>query len=405
MMKRFFAVVLLLPILCLGFVSQAQAVTSTDQEVVSVAEIKKIDFSLFHSETCPHCKDEIEFIEDRLFKQYGEYVDFHLYEVNDPDNLALWQQYAFFHDADIKGVPMTFIDGEVISGFGSEKTTGKEILRTLDRQIAEKFPEFTSKYVSFAGEEERTMTIPLIGDIQPETFSLPLLTVILGILDGFNPCAMWVLLFLISLLLGIEDRKRMWLLGTIFIFSSGIVYFFFMAAWLKFLMFVGMVFAVRLIIGVVAVGIGVHSLKDYWDNRKNDGLVCKVSNKKGATKTFDKIKEIVYKKSIWWAVFGIVLLGFSVNLVELACSAGFPAIFTQVLSLNDLPQWKRYLYMFGYIIFYMLDDMIIFILAMITLQSKTVGSKYAKYANLAGGILMFVLGLLLVFKPQWLMFS
>ncbi|MBT4071324.1 MAG: thioredoxin family protein [Candidatus Magasanikbacteria bacterium] len=401
MIKRilmsFFALVLLF-----GIVAPAVAVDFQSHD----PEKDKVEFVLFHSKTCPHCKEEIEFIEEDLMEEYGEHVDFKMYEVGEVRGQDLFRQYASFYHAETGSVPITFIDGEVVYGFGNKNTTGKQIIRIIEEKIALTCPDFTQIYKDADSSEEQSIIhIPMIGEINAHSFSLPLLTVVLGVLDGFNPCAMWVLLFLISLLLGIEDRKRMWLLGGIFIFSSGLVYFFFMAAWLHFLMFVGMLFAVRLIIGALSIGIGAHSMRDYWKQRKADGLVCKVSKKDNTKKTFSKIKEIVYKKSLWWSILGIVLLGFSVNLVELACSAGFPAIFTQVLSLNDLPNWQRYLYMFGYILFYMIDDMIIFIIAMVTLKSKSVGTKYAKYANLIGGVLIFLLGVLLIFKPEWLMFG
>jgi len=155
----------------------------------------------------------------------------------------------------------------------------------------------------------------------------------------------------------------------------------------------------------VAVVVGGKSLKDFWKSRKTEGVVCEVSSKKNTQKIFAKIKDIVYKKSLWWSILGILLLGFSVNLVELACSAGFPAIFTQVLALNEMPIWKKYMYMVGYIFFYMLDDLLVFFIAMSTLKSKVFGTKYAKYTNLVGGLLILILGLLLIFKPEWLMFS
>ena len=135
-----------------------------------------------------------------------------------------------------------------------------------------------------------------------------------------------------------------------------------------------------------------------------DGVVCEVSGNKKTQTTFEKIKNIVYRQSLWWAIIGIVILGFSVNLLELACSAGFPAVYTQLLAMSGIPMWQRYLYMFVYIVFYMLDDMIVFILAMLTLKSKIIGGQYAKYANLVGGMLIFVLGILLIFKPGWIMF-
>jgi len=146
-------------------------------------------------------------------------------------------------------------------------------------------------------------------------------------------------------------------------------------------------------------------LWDYWKNRKADGVVCEVSQNKNTQTTFEKIKNIVHRQSLWWSILGIVLLGFSVNLVELACSAGFPAIYTQVLALNGLPMWQKYLYMLGYIFFYMLDDLIMFIIAVVTLKSRIVGSKFAKYSNLVGGVLILILGILLILKPEWLMFG
>ncbi|MBU2542642.1 hypothetical protein KJ785_03720 [Patescibacteria group bacterium] len=365
-------------------------------------ENNKVEFTLFHSETCPHCKEEIKFIEKKLKPIYSQYVDFQLYEIGEPKNQELFEQYGYFYKVDVRGVPLTFIDGIPVHGFGNEKTTGAEIIKIIEKKINERGLNGGEEQV--AGEED-IISIPILGDINVKTFSLPVLTLVIGLLDGFNPCAMWVLLFLISLLLGMENKKRMWLLGSIFIFASGAVYFFFMAAWLHFLMFIGMILLVRILVGAVAIGVGGKNIWDYWQNRKAEGVVCKVSKNEGAKNTFDKIKDIVYRKSLWWSILGILILGFSVNLVELACSAGFPAIFTQILSMSGLPMWQKYLYMAGYIVFYMLDDMIVFFVAMATLKSKVFGTKYAKYTNLFAGLMILILGILLIFKPEWLMFS
>jgi len=371
----------------------------------AVYDPEKVEFVLFHSTTCPHCQAEIEFIDSKLRPKYGDKVEFKLYEISDPANQAIFSQYSYFYKANVGGVPVTFIDGEVIYGYGNDKTTGQKIMSVIESKLIAKGLLDPANQTDFASSTGDIINIPVLGNVDIKAFSLPILTLVIGLLDGFNPCAMWVLLFLISLLLGIEDRKRMWLLGGLFILASGLVYFLFMAAWLQFLMFVGMIFAVRIVIGLVATGVGGKNLWDWWKMRKNEGVVCKVSKQTNTQKTFAKIKDIVYRKSLWWSILGIIILGFSVNLVELACSAGFPAIFTQVLSMSGLPAWQKYLYMFGYIVFYMLDDMVVFILAMVTLKSKTVGSKYAKYSNLIGGALIFILGILLIFKPGWLMFT
>ncbi|PLX28941.1 hypothetical protein C0581_00505 [Candidatus Parcubacteria bacterium] len=381
--------------------------SSYAEDELNLRDGDKFEYALFHLETCPHCRDEIEFIENEVMPKYGQYIDFKMYEVSEPENQKVFKQYQYYYKFQGGGVPVAVIDGKVVQGYGTDKTTGRQIMGIIEDRLRYGGVLDSDAIVEADQCEEgkECISIPVLGRIDATSFSLPILTVVLGLLDGFNPCAMWALLFLITLLLGMKDKKRMWILGSIFILSSGVVYFFFMAAWLQFLMFVGMITIVRLGIGLVAATVGGIQLRDWWRNRKADGVVCKVSKNEGTKKTFEKIKDIVYKKSLWWSIAGIILLGFSVNLVELACSAGFPAIFTQVLALNDLPMWQRYIYMFGYIVFYMLDDMIVFAIAMMTLKSKTVGGKYAKYANLIGGALIFILGLLLIFKPKWLMFG
>jgi len=362
----------------------------------------KIAYILFHLYECPHCRDEIEFINNILAPKYGQHIAFQALEVSSGANQQVFAEYSQKYGANITSVPVAFIDGEIVYGYDSGQNSGRKIIGIIEKKLREKGLLETDKPVK---DGENRINIPILGEINPEQFSLPLLTVIMGILDGFNPCAMWVLLFLISLLLGMEDRKRMWLLGSIFIITSGLVYFIFMAAWLQLLLFIGMIFAIRLIIGLVGIGVGIKNIRDWWDNRKADGIVCKVSQNTKTQSTFAKIKNIVHRKSLWWSLIGIILLGLSVNLVELACSAGFPAIYTQILALSGIPAWERYLYMVGYIFFYMLDDMAVFILAMLTLKSQMVGTKYAKYANLAGGIIILILGLLLIFRPEWIMFG
>jgi len=362
----------------------------------------KIEYALFHLDTCPHCRNEIEFIYNTLLPRYGNYIDFRMYEVSGSDNQQIFATYGQNHKVDINSVPVAFIDDEVVYGYNNAAATGQEIIGIIEKKLQEKGILQIEQPIT---DNEQKINIPILGQIDPYKFSLPLLTIIIGLLDGFNPCAMWVLLFLISLLLGMEDKKRMWLLGSLFITASGLIYFVFMAAWLQLLLFIGMIFIIRLVIGGIGVGVGIKNLHDWWNSRQADGIVCKVSQETKTQKIFSKIKDIIHRKNLWWSIAGIILLGFSVNLVELACSAGFPAIYTQILSLSNIPTWERYLYMCGYIVFYMLDDMVVFILAMLTLKSRLIGTKYAKHANLAGGIIILILGLLLIFKPEWIMFG
>ena len=224
----------------------------------------------------------------------------------------------------------------------------------------------------------------------------------MGLLDGFNPCALWTLFFLISLLLGMNDRKRMWTLGVAFIVASASVYFIFMSAWLNLVLFLGIIIWVRLFIALLALFGGGYSIREFFINKTN---VCKVTGNEKRQKVFEKLRNIVKQNNLWIALGGIVLLAFLVNLVELICSAGLPAVFTQVLAMNNLSTWGYYSYILLYILFFMIDDLFVFFIAMITFKMTGITTKYAKYSHLIGGVIMVVIGILLIFKPEWLMFG
>lgn len=257
-------------------------------------------------------------------------------------------------------------------------------------------------YEEAYGEEKvEKVNLPFIGYIDVQSFSLPLLTIIIAGLDGFNPCAMWVLLFLISLLLGMKNKKRMWILGSAFIVSSGVVYFLFLTAWLNVFLFIGFIFWVRIGIGVVAIASGAYHLREYYLNRPG----CKVTEDEKRQKIFAKLKAITQRKEFFYALIGIILLAVAVNVVELVCSAGLPAVYTSILAMTDLATWQYYMYLVLYIFIFMLDDLIIFFLAMGTLQMVGISKKYSRFASLIGGIIILILGLLLIFKPTWLIFG
>lgn len=236
-------------------------------------------------------------------------------------------------------------------------------------------------------------------NIDYSQLSLPGLTIVLGLLDGFNPCAMWVLVFLLTLLINTKDRKKIWLIGGTFIFISGLVYYLFMAAWLNAFLFIGYLKIARIIIGVGAIIFGVINIKDAIKYRGQ----CKVG--KSRFKIIEKIKAILAPRALPASLLGVIFLAFTVNLFELLCSAGFPAIYTATLTMAHLPGWQYYLYLLAYIILYMLDDLIIFIAAVLTLRLLSLTHKFSFYSNLIGGLLMVILGLLLIFRPEALILS
>lgn len=247
---------------------------------------------------------------------------------------------------------------------------------------------------------EELISLPFIGEISIASFSLPTLTVVLGLVDGFNPCAMWALVFLLTLLINTKDRKKIWWIGGTFILVSGIVYYLFMAAWLNAFIFITYIKVARWIIGLGAIAFGVYQVRDAIKYRGQ----CKVSTTKSRFKVIEKIKSFAKPRSLPASVLGVIFLAFSVNLIELLCSAGFPAIYTAALTLSDIPTWQYYLYILGYVCLFMFDDFLVFAAAVITMRMITFTEKISFYSNLIGGAVMVILGMLLIFKPEVLMF-
>ena len=251
---------------------------------------------------------------------------------------------------------------------------------------------------------EEKYEVPVLGKIKAKEVSLPLLAVVLGLVDGFNPCAMWILVFLISMLIGMKDRKKMWILGSTFILTSGLVYLFFMVSWLNLAVFLTSVKLIRLLIAIFSIVFGMYNIYRYVDGLdKEDG--CDVTDKKERKKIIAKIKKITSNQKFVLSVIGIMALAASVNVLELLCSLGLPVIFTNVLAINHLSAWEYAIYIFIYLVFFLIDDIIVFVIAMMSMKIKGISNKYTKYSHLVGGIIMVILGILMALKPEWLMFN
>ena len=246
--------------------------------------------------------------------------------------------------------------------------------------------------------------VPILGKVNATNVSLPLLAVVLGLVDGFNPCAMWVLIFLITMLLNMKNRKRMWILGLTFIITSGVVYLAFMMAWLSLATFISKLLFFRLLIAFIAFTVGFINLYNYYKStKKDDG--CEVVEKKDRKKIMRQIMDITSEKKFIIALGGIMILAASVNIIEVMCSVGIPLLFTQVLAMNNLSFGSYMWYMLLYILFFLLDDIMVFVISMITLKVTGISTKYSKYSHLIAGIITILIGLLLLIKPSILMFN
>ena len=405
--------------------------------VSAKADEKVINIHLFYGNGCPHCAAEEEFLSDYLKDRTD--VKLYKYEIwYDSHNQELLSKVQKEMGTTNKnGVPFTVIGKKTIVGY-ADGVTDEQIKDTINYYLNNDYRDYageiTGKVKKVEVKEDTTkdesktedkkenkiekadgtkdsdqtdenVTVPVLGKINAKKVSLPILAVVLGLVDGFNPCAMWILIFLITMLFNMKDRKKMWILGLTFIITSGIVYLMFMLAWLNLATFISKIAFIRLLIAVIALVVGLINVYKYIDSLKKKDEGCDVVDKKDRKKIMEKIISITHEKKFIIALLGIMVLAASVNIIELMCSIGIPLLFTQILAMNNLSTFSYMIYMFIYIFFFLIDDIVIFIISMVTLKVTGLSTKYTKYSHLIGGIIMLIIGLLLIIKPELLMFN
>ncbi|MGE3978978.1 MAG: glutaredoxin family protein [Nitrospira sp.] len=337
---------------------------------------------------CPHCETAKVFLDD--LRRERPSLRITLYDIVE-DSAARQRLAALAKDRGITtiGVPTFLIGTEVIVGFHSSDTTGTEIRAKLDQNAAD-----AVSHPSVESIETRWF-----GRLRVHELGLPLFTVLIGLLDGFNPCAMWVLLFLLSLLVNLQDRRKMALIAGIFVVVSGLFYFAFMAAWLNMFLLIGLSRAVQIGLGGIALFMGAVNVKDFFALHRGISLSIPESAKPGL---YARIRRILQAEHLTGAVTGVIILACLVNTIELLCTAGFPALYTQILTMQQLPTWEYYGYLGLYNLAYILDDSLMVTIAVVTLSRRKLQERAGRWLKLTGGAVMLSLGLVLILKPEWL---
>ena len=370
------------------------SVYAAEQYLAGMPNSTARPISFFYHPQCPHCERQKEF-NPYLKAKYPE-LQWSEYDTSQKENLRILSDFLkqSGRSQDLLEVPVTFIGPYVISGFDSAKTTGITLEKAIYAYLKNDPSLFDVEEKDWHTRE--TIDTVLFGEIRLADYSLFALAVIMGLLDGFNPCAMWVLVYLISLIMTLNDRRKVWFLVGSFVLASGILYFLFMAAWLNVFLILGYLRILTLIVGLVAIGAGILNIREYIVTKGN--LVCKVGDVEAKKRTMGKIDRIVYAPISFFSLVSIVALSFIVNSIEFVCSAAMPAIFTHTLALRDLAAIQYYSYILIYDLFFMLDDLIIFSLAVLALDTK-IGHHYAKYCMIIGGVVLLILGVFMVFQP------
>jgi len=378
---------------------------------------EKIIIAVFVREGCAHCKDEEHFL-SKLSNELKT-VTVQYYRLEDPASRKVWEEFTTRLQI-AKITPITVVGNRYLIGFSDEQTTGKDIRilisATLKSNTATDLnsanlleagqrdsacPEDGSAPCSIDQKPSYLVSVPFLGKIDAQKYPLIILSAILGFFDGFNPCAMWVLVTFLIILIEVGNRKKMFLFAGTFILAEAVMYSLILTVWYKTWDFVRLDTFVTPVVGAVSIMGGLFFLKA-WREKE---LECKVTNLKGRSMTRLKIQQLATNKFTLLTFLGILGIAFSVNIIEFACSIGIPQAFTKILELNRLPLSQWILMIAIYIFFYMLDDLVVFGLALWGAQHLQLTTKYSKLSNLLGGIVMIILGLLLIFKLQLLFFQ
>lgn len=390
-------------VLCFGFfyslpVSHAEEILTPEPTVI-----------MFGRDDCGFCKEQFKYL-------YAEDIKYeYLNIVKDEHAKDLYNQVTAKHDIS-KVTPVTVIGETVLVGFNGEQTTGKAIkdaierakytdIRTIEDHIARASKQEVVAGSGCSGLECDTNTsqfvfdLPFLGIVDLQTFSLFTLSAVLGVIDGFNPCAMWVLVTFLTLLSQAGSKKKMIFLAGVFIVAEAVMYNMILNVWYKTWDFVALDRYVTPLVGLLSLG-GATFFLWRWHKNKEATLVCDITDLDTQMKTINKFQAVINQPITLASIFAILVIAFSVNIIEFACSIGIPQAYTKILEINMLTALERQWYILVYTLGYMVDDFIVFGLAIwgySKLQAH--GGKYAQMSLLVGGILMLLLGFILVIDP------
>lgn len=349
---------------------------------------EKVNIYLFYSKICPHCQKEEKYFET-LKEKYQDKINIYTYEVTEnKTNNEIMKSLKKELKENSQGVPFTIIGSKTFLGY--------------DESLNERIENTIESYLDENTKTDNTYTIPILGKIEAKNASIILIAIILGFIDGFNPCAMWILLLLINMCISIKDKKKMLIVCLTFIITSGIIYFLSMLG-IGFILDLTTISYIRNIIAILAIILGIYNLYTYLKTRKQTG--CHVVKKEKRKTIITKINNILNNKNTLLMFGGTIILATSVSLVEMACSLGFPTIFLELLSINNIHSFLKVTYLLIYILFYLIDDIIVLFLSIKAFETKGISTKYNKYVHLIGGLIMILMGVLLIFKPEWIMFN
>lgn len=367
------------------------------REIVTRLE-ETLAFTVFTRAGCQRCSRAKAWLEN-IADRYPAFAVSTSDIGHDGGARALLTDLVRRHRIAAASVPVFSFGGRLEVGFDRAETTGRRLEAILDGWTFPCPARIDGSDDDLPPARAAPIELPLLGPVDPAMLGMPLFTVAVGLVDGFNPCAMWVLLLLLAVLVNVRDRMRMLAVAGTFVVVSGAAYLAFMAAWLNVFMWIGYLRPIQVILGLAAMCIGSVHIKDFFAFRTGPTLSIPEAAKPGI---YDRMRRIVTAENLAAAVAAAFVLAVLVNVVELLCTAGLPALYTEILSQRDYGPATRYGFLALYIAAYMFDDMIMVGIAVATLSRFKLQQSGGRWLKLISGVVILGLGFLLLLRPEWL---
>ena len=363
-----------------------------------------VDLYFFHGDGCPHCADEEVFLNE-MKQTYGEKLNIHAYEVwKHPENVPVIEKFAQAFLFEPSGVPVTFIGRQYWVGFSPEKRDAMQAAIAdgvahgmvdaqdiVDGKVSLETPQT---------EQITTIQVPLIGTVDLASRSLFVSTVLIGLVDGINPCSLWVLTMLLAMLVHLNSRKKTILIGLVFLTVTAGIYALFITGVFTLLTYVSFLKWIQIVVAVITLILGLINLKDYFFYKEGISLTIQDSQKPGI---YQKMRRVMSSSENLWAMIGAtVVLAAGVSLVEFSCTAAFPVVWGNLLVAHGASKMEFAVLLLLYMVLYQLDEMVIFIAAVITMKTSRIEEKHGRMLKLFSGCLMITLSAVMIINPEWM---
>ncbi|MGM5484673.1 MAG: glutaredoxin domain-containing protein [Nanobdellota archaeon] len=357
---------------------------------------------LFVKDGCPQCESIKDYVNET---EQDHDIDINVYEISSGQDKQIYQAFKDKYSLETASYPVVFIGDKYFVGESSIRDNIVDEIEYCQENSCscplEKI-EGTTPYLPSSGdvtsEKQEIISLPLVGEVNLSLMPTYVTTSIIAFIDGFNPCSLWLITFLLGIVIYSNSRKKILTVGGTFLLVTGTAYALFMAGLLNVFLYVGYMSIIQIVVAILAFIFALVNIKDYFWYKK--GISFTIPDKY-KPKIFRNMREVMKSnKSLTATVIGTAILALGVVLVELPCTAGFPLIWTNMMAQQGIQGFAFFMHLLLYMVIYLSIEIVIIIAALVTMKSAKFEEKHGRILKLIGGMIMLALGFVMLINPD-----